>query len=62
MGHGPEAAAVMVQLRTAAHVLAALDLRPEQMLRRLDAMAAGLAAPFAASAPAPSSTRQPAPA
>jgi serine phosphatase RsbU (regulator of sigma subunit) len=49
MGHGPEAAAVMVQLRTAAHTLAELDLPPEQVLRRLDRMAAGLAAaPFAA--------------
>ncbi len=49
MGHGPEAAAVMVQLRTAAHTLAGLDLPPELMLRKLDAMAAGMAvAPFAA--------------
>ncbi len=49
MGHGPEAAAVMVQLRTAAHTLADLDLPPELMLRKLDAMAAGLAGtPFAA--------------
>jgi serine phosphatase RsbU (regulator of sigma subunit) len=49
MGHGPEAAAVMVQLRTAAHTLAELDLPPELMLRKLDSMAAGLAvAPFAA--------------
>jgi serine phosphatase RsbU (regulator of sigma subunit) len=49
MGHGPEAAAVMVQLRTAAHTLADLDLPPELVLRKLDAMAAGLAAaPFAA--------------
>jgi serine phosphatase RsbU (regulator of sigma subunit) len=55
MGHGPEAAAIMVQLRTAAHTLASLELPPEQVLRRLDAMAAGLdpaaegltAAPFA---------------
>jgi serine phosphatase RsbU (regulator of sigma subunit) len=47
MGHGPEAAAVMVQLRTAAHTLAALDLPPGQILRRLDELAAGLAAPFA---------------
>jgi serine phosphatase RsbU (regulator of sigma subunit) len=47
MGHGPEAAAVMVQLRTAAHTLAALDLPPDQILQRLDALAAGLAAPFA---------------
>jgi serine phosphatase RsbU (regulator of sigma subunit) len=49
MGHGPEAAAVMVQLRTAAHTLADLDLPPELMLRKLDTMAAGMAvAPFAA--------------
>ena len=55
MGHGPEAAAVMVQLRTAAHTLAELDLPPTQVLRRLDAMAARMdatseemtAAPFA---------------
>ena len=49
MGHGPEAAAVMVQLRTAAHTLADLDLPAQLMLRKLDAMAAGLAStPFAA--------------
>jgi serine phosphatase RsbU (regulator of sigma subunit) len=49
MGHGPEAAAVMVQLRTAAHTLADLDLPPGEILGRLDKMAAGLAAaPFAA--------------
>jgi Stage II sporulation protein E (SpoIIE)/GAF domain len=49
MGHGPEAAAVMVQLRTAAHTLADMDLPPEQVLHRLDTMAAGMAvAPFAA--------------
>ena len=48
MGHGPEAAAVMVQLRTAAHTLAELDLPPREVLRRLDKMAAGIAAaPFA---------------
>jgi len=47
MGHGPEAAAVMVQLRTAAHTLAGLDLPPGQILHRLDQMAAGMAAPFA---------------
>ena len=40
MGHGPEAAAVMVQLRTAAHTLADLELPPGQLLRRLDKMAA----------------------
>ena len=49
MGHGPEAAAVMVQLRTAAHTLADMDLPPEQVLHRLDTMAAGMTvAPFAA--------------
>jgi serine phosphatase RsbU (regulator of sigma subunit) len=49
MGHGPEAAAVMVQLRTAAHTLADLDLPAKLMLRKLDAMAAGLGStPFAA--------------
>jgi len=48
MGHGPEAAAIMVQLRTAAHTLAGLELPPEEVLRRLDRMAAGMpAAPFA---------------
>lgn len=55
MGHGPEAAAIMVQLRTAAHTLASLELAPEEVLRRLDTMAAGMdptaegltAAPFA---------------
>jgi Stage II sporulation protein E (SpoIIE)/GAF domain len=48
MGHGPEAAAVMVQLRTAAHILADLELPPAAVLRRLDRLAAGLpGAPFA---------------
>jgi serine phosphatase RsbU (regulator of sigma subunit) len=48
MGHGPEAAAVMVQLRTAAHTLADLGLPPGQVLSRLDRMATGIAAaPFA---------------
>jgi serine phosphatase RsbU (regulator of sigma subunit) len=48
MGHGPEAAAVMVQLRTAAHTLAELDLPPGEVLGKLDRMAAGLpGAPFA---------------
>ncbi len=48
MGHGPEAAAVMVQLRTAAHTLADLELPPEEVLGRLDRMAAGMpTAPFA---------------
>jgi Stage II sporulation protein E (SpoIIE)/GAF domain len=36
MGHGPEAAAVMAQLRAAAHALAELDLAPAELLRRLD--------------------------
>jgi hypothetical protein len=44
MGHGPEAAAVMVQLRTATHTLADMELPPEQVLPRLDKMAAGMAA------------------
>jgi hypothetical protein len=48
MGHGPEAAAVMVQLRTAAHTLADLELPPGEVLARLDKMAAEIAsAPFA---------------
>jgi hypothetical protein len=48
MGHGPEAAAVMVQLRTAAHTLADLELPPGQVLRRLDRMAVGMTvAPYA---------------
>jgi Stage II sporulation protein E (SpoIIE)/GAF domain/PAS fold len=44
MGHGPEAAAVMVQLRTAAHTLADLELPPQEALRRLDRMAAEMPA------------------
>jgi GAF domain-containing protein len=48
MGHGPEAAAVMVQLRTAAHTLADLEVPPAAVLRRLDRLAASLpGAPFA---------------
>ncbi len=48
MGHGPEAAAVMVQLRTAAHTLADLELPPAAVLRKLDRLAAGLpGGPFA---------------
>jgi hypothetical protein len=48
MGHGPEAAAVMVQLRTAAHTLADLELPPEEILIRLDRMATAMpATPFA---------------
>ncbi len=38
----------MVQLRTAAHTLADLELPPEEILTRLDRMATGMAtAPFA---------------
>jgi GAF domain-containing protein len=44
MGHGPEAAAVMVQLRTAAHTLADVGLPPAEVLRRLDRMAAEMPA------------------
>jgi serine phosphatase RsbU (regulator of sigma subunit) len=44
MGHGPEAAAVMAQLRTAAHTLADLGLSPGEMLPRLDRIVAGMAA------------------
>jgi Stage II sporulation protein E (SpoIIE)/GAF domain len=36
MGHGPEAAAVMAQLRAAAHALADLDLAPAELLSRLN--------------------------
>ncbi|MFF7154670.1 SpoIIE family protein phosphatase [Streptomyces sp. NPDC008139] len=40
MGHGPEAAVAMIQLRTAARTLAALDTDPRELLHRLDALAA----------------------
>jgi serine phosphatase RsbU (regulator of sigma subunit) len=56
MGHGPEAAAVMVQLRTAAHTLAELGLAPGQVLRKLDAMAAGMDTMAAGMAAAPFAT------
>jgi hypothetical protein len=36
MGHGPEAAAVMAQLRAAAHALAQLDPQPSDLLAHLD--------------------------
>ncbi len=42
MGHGPEAAAVMAQLRAAAHALADLDLAPAELLNRLNRSAARL--------------------
>jgi serine phosphatase RsbU (regulator of sigma subunit) len=48
MGHGPEAAAVMVQLRTATHVLAGLGLPAGEVLAGLDMLAAGMpASPYA---------------
>lgn len=56
MGHGPEAAAVMVQLRTAAHTMADLDLPPQQVLGRLDAMAARMDATSAGMTAAPFAT------
>ena len=43
MGHGPEVAAVMAQLRAAAHVLADMDLTPDAVLGRLNRMAATVA-------------------
>jgi hypothetical protein len=43
MGHGPESAAVMAQLRAAAHALADLDLPPSKLLRQLNRLAATLA-------------------
>jgi len=42
MGHGPEAAAVMAQLRAAAHALADLDLAPADLLQRLNRVTATL--------------------
>lgn len=45
MGHGPEAAAVMAQLRAAAHALAALDLEPAELLHHLNRTTATLPRP-----------------
>jgi PAS domain S-box-containing protein len=45
MGHGPEAATVMVQLRAGAHALADAGLKPEMLLHRLNKMAATLKEP-----------------
>jgi hypothetical protein len=42
MGHGPEAAAMMAQLRAAAHALAQLDLEPAELLGHLDRTTATL--------------------
>jgi serine phosphatase RsbU (regulator of sigma subunit) len=42
MGHGPEAAAVMAQMRAAAHALAQLNLEPAELLGQLDKTTATL--------------------
>lgn len=42
MGHGPEAAVIMAQLRSAAHVLAQMDLAPAELLTRLNRLIATL--------------------
>lgn len=42
MGHGPEAAAIMAQLRAAAHVLAIQDLPPAEVLGHLNRLTATL--------------------
>ncbi|MFD8614982.1 MULTISPECIES: SpoIIE family protein phosphatase [unclassified Streptomyces] len=48
MGHGPESAVAMIQLRTAVRTLAALDIGPSELLHRLDAVAGDTpGAPFA---------------
>ncbi len=39
MGHGPESAVAMIQLRTAVRTLAALDLGPAELMHHLDAVA-----------------------
>ncbi|WP_346143657.1 SpoIIE family protein phosphatase [Nonomuraea recticatena] len=46
MGSGIAAAATMGQLRTATSTLATLDLDPDEVLRHLDDIAAGLSRPF----------------
>jgi hypothetical protein len=48
MGHGPEAAAVMAQLRAAAHALAQLDLEPAELLGHLDRVTETLRRPLLA--------------
>jgi serine phosphatase RsbU (regulator of sigma subunit) len=48
MGHGTEAAAVMAQLRAAAHALAQLDLEPAQLLAQLDEVTATVRRPMLA--------------
>lgn len=39
MGHGPESAVAMIQLRTALRTLAGLDIPPAELMRRLDLLA-----------------------
>ncbi|MFI7504721.1 PP2C family protein-serine/threonine phosphatase [Streptomyces sp. NPDC049687] len=39
MGHGPESAVAMIQLRTAVRTLAGLDIPAAELIRRLDALA-----------------------
>ncbi|WP_323178065.1 GAF domain-containing SpoIIE family protein phosphatase [Streptomyces sp. NBC_00847] len=39
MGHGPESAVAMIQLRTAVRTLAGLDIPPADLVRRLDRLA-----------------------
>lgn len=48
MGHGPEAAAVMAQIRAAAHALAQLDLEPAELLGHLDRTTGTLGHPMLA--------------
>jgi serine phosphatase RsbU (regulator of sigma subunit) len=48
MGHGAEAAAVMAQLRAAAHALAQLDPEPAELLGHLDQVTATLPRPMLA--------------
>ena len=62
MGHGPEAAAVMAQLRAAAHALAQLDLEPAELLGHLDQVTATLGRPCWPPASTRSSTRPASPA
>lgn len=40
MGHGPESAVAMIQLRTAVRTLAGFDITPAELMRRLDVLAA----------------------
>ncbi|MDQ0791040.1 hypothetical protein QFZ64_006537 [Streptomyces sp. B3I8] len=39
MGHGPESAVAMIQLRTAVRTLAGFDIAPAELMQRLDALA-----------------------